>query len=411
MARFSLWILLLCVGLLCLGHGLSGSLVSLRANAADFGTDVTGFVMSGYSAGLLISTFLTPRLVRDVGHVRAFAGLASIVSTAVLLFPLWVNPLFWFLMRLVTGLCISGLFIVCESWLSAASSNRNRGQMLSFYMIVTYGALGIGQLLLNVSDESGFVRFIIVSALVSMSLVPLILLPSEAPSTEGARPVSVNEIWQASPLAVVGVLACGLAQSAFFALGAVFGLAKGLPLVYVSIMMAMPPLGVILSQYPIGWISDRFDRRTIIMLLAAISVVVAGITMAGGYYLTRVMLISLVTIFGVVSLPIYSLVIAHANDHLQREQILGASARLVLLYGVGSLIGPILVGYIMRRVGGDGFLIHMMVVYAALAGFAFWRGIRRPENLKADSSEIMKVSPVLTPTGASNLAEEGTPQQ
>ena len=405
MAGLSLYILLLCVGLLCLGHGLSGSLVSVEANAADFGTDVTGFVMSGYSAGLLISTFLTPRLVRNVGHVRTFAGLASVVSTAVLLFPLWVNPLFWFVMRVISGLCISGLFIVCESWLNSASSNLNRGRILSLYMIVTYGALGGGQLLLNVTDDSGFVRFIIISALVSMSLVPLILLPSEAPSVEGAQPVSTNEIWKASPLAVVGVFACGLAQSAFFALGAVFGLSRGLPLVYVSIMMALPPLGVILSQYPIGLISDRFDRRTIIMLLSLLSAVIAAATLAIGYYLTRVMLITLITAFGVLSLPIYSLVIAHANDHLRKEQVLGASARLVLLYGVGSLVGPILVGNIMRRVGGEGFLVHMIVVYGALAIFAFWRGLRRPEDIKAESVDVMRVSPVTMPTGASSLSE------
>ena len=154
--------------LLCLGHGLSGSLVSVTANAAEFGTDVTGFVMAGYSAGLLISTFITPRLVKSVGHVRTFSGLASIVSTAVLLFPLWVDPLFWFVLRLISGLCVSGMYIVCESWLNSASSNRNRGQMLSIYMIVTYGSLGAGQLLLNVTDTSGFVRFTLVSCLLSL---------------------------------------------------------------------------------------------------------------------------------------------------------------------------------------------------------------------------------------------------
>ena len=405
MARFSLWILLLCVGLLCLGHGLSGSLVSVEADAAEFGTDVTGFVMSGYSAGLLVSTFLTPRLVRSVGHVRTFAGLASIVSTAVLLLPLWINPLFWFAMRVVMGLCASGLFIVCESWLNSASSNRNRGQMLSIYMIVTYGSLGMGQLLLNVSDESGFVRFIIVSALLSMSLVPLILLPSEAPSVENAGPISLNEIWRASPLALVGVFACGLGQSAFFSLGAVFGLSKGLPLAYVSVMMALPPFGVILSQYPIGFASDRFDRRTIIMLLALIAAAISAVTLAGGYYLTRVMLIGLVTAFGVVSLPIYSLVIAHANDHLQKDQVLGASARLVMLYGVGSLIGPIAVGQMMRRIGGEGFLIYMILAYLTLGAFAFWRGLKRPEDVKAQASDVMTVSPVTTPTGAAALSE------
>ena len=405
MANFSLWILLVCVAMLCLGHGLSGSLVSVEANAAQFGTDVTGFVMAGYSAGLLISTFLTPRLVKSVGHVRAFAGLASTVSTAVLLIPLWVDPLFWFLMRVISGLCVSGMFIVCESWLNSASTNKNRGQMLSIYMIVTYGALGLGQLLLNVTDTSGFVRFIIVSCLLSMSLVPLILLPSEAPSVEGARSVSVDEIWRASPLAVLGVFACGLGQSAFFALGAVFGLSKGLPLVYVSFMMALPPLGVILSQYPIGWISDRFDRRTIIMLLAFAAAVVSALTLAGGYYLSRLMLILMMTAFGVISLPIYSLVIAHANDHLLKEQTLGASAKLVLLYGIGSLVGPILVGQMMRNIGGEGFLIFMIAVHLALAGFAFWRRMQRPENIKGHGNEVMKVSPVTTPAGASAMGD------
>ena len=405
MINTSLWVLLASVAMLCLGHGLSGSLVSLAANEAEFRTDVTGFVMAGFSAGLLASAFVTPRLVRSVGHVRTFAGLASTVSTATLLFPLWIDPVFWFVLRFIVGLCVSGMFIVCESWLNATSSNRNRGQMMSLYMIVTYGALGLGQLLLNVSDESGFVRFIIVSCLLSMALVPLILLPSEAPSVEGARPVSAAEIWRASPLAVVGVLACGLGQSAFFALGVVFGLAKGLPLALVSVMMALPPLGVILSQYPIGWISDRFDRRTIIMLLSFAAAVVCVAIMAGGNHVSRALLIALVTAFGVISLPIYSLVVAHANDHLDKDQVLGASARLVLLYGAGSILGPILVGAMMRRMGHDGFLLYMIAVHLGLAGFAVWRSWRKPEHLKAKGREVMTVSPVTSPASPQVLKE------
>ena len=405
MINTSLWVLLASVAMLCLGYGLAGSLVSLAANEAEFRTDVTGFVMAGFSVGLLASAFLTPRLVRSVGHVRTFAGLASTVSTVTLLFPLWVDPLFWFVLRFVVGLCVSGMFIVCESWLNATSSNRNRGQVMSLYMIVIYGALGLGQFLLNVSDESGFVRFIIVSCLLSMALVPLILLPSEAPSVEGARPVSVAEIWRASPLAVVGVLACGLGQSAFFALGVVFGLAKGLPLALVSVMMALPPLGVILSQYPIGWISDRFDRRTIIMLLSFAAAVVCVVIMVGGNHISRALLIALVTAFGIISLPIYSHVVAHANDHLDKDQVLGASARLVLLYGAGSILGPILVGAMMRRIGHDGFLLYMIAVHLGLAAFAVWRSWRKPEHLKARGREVMTVSPVTSPANPQVLKE------
>lgn len=404
MAHYSLWILLVCVGLLCIGHGLHGSLVAVVAQSSDFGPDVTGLVMSGYAAGLLISSFLTPRLVKSVGHVRAFAGLASIVSTAVLLMPLWVNAPFWLVMRFVSGLCTSGLFIVCESWLNAASSNQNRGKMLSMYMIVTYGALGAGQLLLNVTDTSGFARFIIVSALLSLSLVPLILLPAEAPSIEGARSVSVEEVWKASPLAVIGAFACGLAQSGFFAMGAVFGLTQGLALVYVSIMMALPPIGVIFSQYPIGWVSDRTDRRTVIMSLSAVSAAIAAVTtLTDGF--NPQLFIGLVTIFGTLSLPLYSLVIAHANDHLVKEQVLGASAKLVLLYGLGSILGPLAVGQFMKLMGGTGFLVFNAAVYAGLAGFAFWRRIKRPEDIRGKHGETMKVSPVTTPSGASALQD------
>jgi MFS family permease len=404
MANYSIWILLVCVALLCLGHGLHGSLVGVRASAEDFGPDVTGFIMSGYSAGLLISSFLTPRLVKSVGHVRAFAGLASIVSTAVLLMPLWINAPFWFLMRFVAGLCTAGLFIVCESWLNAASSNRNRGRMLSVYMIVSYGALGAGQLLLNVQDSSGFARFIIVSSLLSLALVPLILLPAEAPSLEGARPVAIEDIWKASPLAVVGAFANGLAQSAFFAMGAVFGLTEGLPLVYVSFMMALPPIGVIFSQYPVGLISDRFDRRTIIMILSALSAVIAAATLLTSGF-TPILFIAMITAFGTVALPVYSLIIAHANDHLHKEQVLGASAKLVLLYGLGSMLGPLAAGQAMRRMGGDGFLYLMIAVYAALAVFAFWRRLRRPEEFRAKGADALKVSPMTTPSGAAALGE------
>ena len=159
--------------------------------------------MSGYFAGLLFSSIITPRIVQSVGHIRVFAAFASVVSTAVLLIPLWVQPTWWFLMRFVAGLCTSGLFIVCESWLNSASTNKNRGQLLSIYMIVTYAAMGLGQLLLNVSDSSGFSRFIIVSALLSMAMLPLTLMPSETPSLAGTRSVTLAEIYRSSPLAIV----------------------------------------------------------------------------------------------------------------------------------------------------------------------------------------------------------------
>src|SRR6476646_7707289 len=146
----SVWVLLLGVTILSLGHGLHGSLVGVRAQAENFDAATTGLIMSGYFAGLLASSSVTPRIVQSVGHIRVFAAFASVVSTAVMLIPLWINPIWWFAMRFIAGLCTSGLYIVCESWLNSTSTNQNRGRLLSVYMIVTYAAMGSGQLLLNI---------------------------------------------------------------------------------------------------------------------------------------------------------------------------------------------------------------------------------------------------------------------
>lgn len=406
----SVWVLLLGVTILSLGHGLHGSLIGVRASAENFDAATTGLIMSGYFAGLLLSSIVTPRIVQSVGHIRVFAAFASVVSTAVLLIPLWVEPAWWFLMRFVAGLCTSGLFIVCESWLNSASTNKNRGQLLSIYMIVTYAAMGLGQLLLNVADSSGFSRFIIVSALLSMAMLPLTLMPTETPSLAGTRSVTLAEIYRSSPLAIVATLASGMAQSVFFSMGAVYALMQGLPLSLVSVMLALPPLALIVSQYPAGLLSDRYDRRSVIMILSAIAAAIALVSIpAAG--ISSTVLIALFTVFGAIALPIYSLVIAHANDHMAKEQMLGASSKLVLLYGTGAMAGPSIAGQFMQRLGSPGFMTFMAIIYAVMAGHALWRRQQRPTTAKASAGDIMKAGPLTTPVAAQAQAEEGSARQ
>jgi MFS family permease len=402
-----IWVLLLAVALLSVGHGLHGSLIGVRASAEGFSTPVTGIIMSGYSAGLLMSAWATPRIVRSVGHIRVFAGFASVVSTAILLVPLWVDPVWWTLMRFVAGFCTSGLFIVCESWLNAASTNQTRGKLLSIYMIVTYAAIGAGQLLLNVSDSSGFSRFILVSALMSLALVPLSLVPTETPSLLGSRGVGVAEIFRASPLAVIATFLSGLGQSALFAMGAVFGLMQGLSLPYVSIMMALPPLAIILSQYPAGVLSDRYDRRSVIMVMAAASAVIAAASIAAAQVST-LSLLALMALFGAASLPVYSLIVAHANDHLDKTQTLGAAGKLVMLYGMGSIAGPVLVGQFMHFLGAPGFMAYMVLIYGLMAGMALWRRYLMPETVKAKAADAMQAGPLTTPVSAQARAEDAS---
>lgn len=406
----SVWVLLLAVTILSLGHGLHGSLVGVRASAENFDAATTGLIMSGYFAGLLLSSIVTPRIVQSVGHIRVFAAFASVVSTAVLLIPLWIDPVWWFLMRFVAGLCTSGLFIVCESWLNSASTNKNRGQLLSIYMIVTYAAMGLGQFLLNVADTSGFSRFIIVSALLSIAMLPLTLMRSETPSLAGTRSVTIAEIYRSSPLAIFATLASGLAQSAFFSMGAVYALMQGLPLSLVSLMMALPPLALIVSQYPAGFLSDRYDRRSIIMILSAVAAAIALVSIpAAG--ISPSVLIGLFTVFGAIALPIYSLVIAHANDHMAKEQMLGASSKLVLLYGTGAMAGPSIAGFFMQYLGSTGFMTFMAVIYAIMAAYALWRRQQRPTDIKATAGDILQAGPMTTPVAAQLRAEEGAVKQ
>jgi MFS family permease len=395
---------LLGVTILALGNGLHGSLVGIRSAAENFDTATTGFIMSGYSLGLILSAYLTPRIVAYVGHIRVFAALASIVSTAVLLIPLWIDPLFWFSMRFVAGVCTSGLYIVAESWLNDAASNKSRGKLLSVYMTLTFGAMGCGQLLLNITDESGFARFIAVSALLSFALVPISLVRSEPPEIESVKGMSVVDIYRASPLATIAVFANGLGQTAFFSMGAVFGITVGLSLPYISLMMALPPIAVIASQYPIGALSDRFDRRRVLMGLSLLAAVLAALAVPAAQ-ISPFALIAIVTVFGAIALPIYSIVLAYANDHLNKDQMLGASSKLILLYGIGAILGPLLVGSFMRQLGSAGFMIYFVLVYGAIGLFAMFRILRRPA-IPREAGPVIQVCPTTTAVTAKALADD-----
>ncbi len=400
-----LWPLLVAILLMSIGNSLQGSLIGVQAALANFSTTTTGIIASGFSLGLFLSALITPNAVRAVGHIRVFAGYASVLSTAVLLIPLFVNPVWWFLMRLVIGMCAAGLAIVIETWLNEGSSNKDRGKVLSLYMLLFYSGAGIGSLALVIDDPSGFTRFIVVSAVMSLSLVPIVLTKVSAPILGAPRYISIAEIFAASPLAVVAAIANGLGQSAFFNLGAVFGVMNGMPLSYVSWMMAVAPFAVIVSQLPVGWLSDRYDRRLMIAALSVLSAGLAGLVMfvpASEAF----MLIGLVALFGGVSMPLYSLAIAHANDQLNKDQMLAAGSKLVLLYGLGSIAGPSIAGGFMQQFGAAGFMAYMVCVFGLLAVYAFYRMTMSDVMSPEETGDLVPVTPMVTAVTAVAVAEE-----
>jgi MFS family permease len=370
------WPLFLGIAILMLAHGLQGTLLGLRANLAGFPDVATGVVMSGYYLGLLVGSLRVPVLINRVGHVRVFAALLSLGSTAILFQALFVEPVAWFLMRLLTGYCFAGAFIVAESWLNGGASNEMRGQVLSLYMVVQLGSMAAGQFLLNIADPRGFALFILVSVLISVAAVPMLLTAAAAPTVTSGRAVSLRTLYQLSPLGVVGLIGTGVGTSGLFSMAPVYANQEGLSVAAISTFMAAMTLGGVALQIPVGRLSDRLDRRWVI---AAVTILtgLALLPPALMPQLPTAWLFPGFFLVGGLSLPVYALCVAHTNDFLNSEQMVGASSALVLAFGIGAAAGPTLTALNMQLMGSLGFPIFIAVVHLAIGLFAIWRMTRR----------------------------------
>ncbi len=372
----SAWTLFLGLALIMLGNGLQGSLLGIRAAQEGFSTGITGLVMSGYFAGFLFGSYAVPRLVTSVGHVRVFAALASLASTAVLLHAIFVDPWTWTAMRLVTGFCYAGLYVVAESWLNDQATNETRGQLLSIYMIVVLGSMGGGQLLLNLSDPGGFELFVLSSILISLALVPILLHPSPAPAFAVRSSVGLLKLYRLSPLGVTASFGTGMAHAALFGMGAVYAQKIGLSVGSISLFVGMIFIGGILFQWPLGWISDRFDRRQV---LTAVTLGAALVAFAGALWAATapLWLFLVIGLFGGLCMPQYSICIAHTNDHLTPDQMVAASGTLYTYVGIGAAVGPLAAAFLMESAGAAGYWIFLGLVEAAIGLFALYRMTRR----------------------------------
>ncbi len=410
MVMFSSWALFLGLALIMLGNGLQGSLLGVRATIEGFPTTVIGFVMSAYFAGFLAGSTMVPKLVRRVGHIRVFAALASLASVAVLFHAIFVNPAGWGAMRLVTGFCYAGLFIVAESWLNDRATNETRGQLLSFYMVVMLAGMGFGQFLLNLADPSSFELFVLISVLVSLALIPILLSAAPAPEFQTPSAVSLRQLYMISPLGVVGTFGTVMAQGGLVGMGAVFALDAGLSISEISIFMATLLFGGVLFQWPIGRLSDRFDRRrvlTVVTFLAAI-VAAAATLVVGPFaeYRPLWLLYALIGIFGGLNMPMYSLTMAHTNDYLEPKQMVAASGSLVLVGGIGASFGPITLAGLMTALGPAGFFWGLCLIHAAIGFFAIYRMSRRASMPLDEQGTFVAVPPRASPVSA-YLSPEG----
>jgi len=352
------WALFFGFGIICLGHGLQGTLIGVRSVLEEFSYISIGLIVAGYYVGFFLGSILIPILLGRVGHIRVFAALASLASIAILLHSVFIDPYSWFFIRILTGVSLSGIYVIMESWLNDRSTNQTRGKVLSIYMIITFVFVGMGQLLLNLSDPAQVDLFILVSILLSMALLPILLSKTEQPDITNPKSFTLKELYIITPLGFVGALFTGLAHSAVFGYGAVFASSRGLSILEVSIFMIIITSFGALSQWPIGFLSDRIDRR---IILIGVTFIAAGlcILIVGSSYISLIIFFILVAIYSSMCLPMYSLVVAHTNDFLLPNEIVAASSSIARLVGLGSILGPILASSIMSIIGSNGFFVYL----------------------------------------------------
>ncbi|MEL7469149.1 MAG: MFS transporter [Pseudomonadota bacterium] len=387
------WALLLGMMLLMVGNGLQGTVLGVRGDAEGMSPSVLGFVMSAYFVGFLGGTQVTPYLLRRVGHVRVFAALASMISAAFILYATVVDPVAWFVMRVLVGFCLSGVYVVAESWLNDGATNETRGQTMSAYVFVQMIGIIVAQALLNVADPGGYDLFVIMSVLVSISFAPILLSSSPVPMFEATRRMPLTELFQTSPLGCVGMCLLGAVFGCLFGMGAVYAADLGMSNVEISIFIGAIYLGGLIFQIPIGWFSDRMDRRrliAIVTLTGAVSATLAG--MAGGVYL----LTALAFLVGGMANPLYSLLAAYVNDLLEHEDMASAAGGMILINGVGALIAPIIVGYAMENVGPAGFFLVIAAAMGGIFVYALWRMTQRPATPVDETGPMVAMSPVVS---------------
>ncbi len=380
------WALFLGMGALMLAYGFQGSLLGVRAVKEEFSLTATGFMMSGYFVGYFIGAKTIPQIISRVGHIRVFAAFASVASLVVLIHSVYVSPFVWFLLRVLTGISMVSIYTVAESWLNDRASNKNRGSVLSVYMVILYGAMGLGMFLLNFSDPLNYEPFILISVITSAALVPILLTKRKAPTFKKISTMSLQEAFISSPFGMVSSFFYGTIQSALFALLAVYATTMNFSIFQISLVTFLLAISGAISQWPIGKLSDMFDRRRVIIIVTFASAFFAAcaIFASGTMYYDGVLGSSkfwfyvFLILFSFCSLPMFSLILAHINDFIPKEKFVAAGASLQFTFGMGAMGGPFLCSIFMGIVGPNGFFIFLIFFHSLIGIYGIYRSKIRP---------------------------------
>src|SRR6056300_1797718 len=401
------WALFLGMGALMLAYGFQGSLLGVRAVKEEFSLAATGFMMSGYFVGYFIGAKTIPQIISRVGHIRVFAAFASVASLVVLIHAVYVSPFVWFLLRVLTGISMVSIYTVAESWLNDRASNKNRGSVLSVYMVILYGAMGLGMFLLNFSDPLNFQPFILISVITSAALIPILLTKRKAPTFKKISTMSLQEAFISSPFGMVSSFFYGTIQSALFTLLAVYATTMNFSIFQISLVTFLLAISGAISQWPIGKLSDIFDRRKVIIYSTfgaaffAICAILASRQMylPDGLATPKTWFYACVVLFSFLSLPMFAIILAYTNDYIPKEKFVVAGAGLQIAFGLGAMSGPFMCSIFMNIVGINGFWIFLAFFHSVIGFFGIYRMRVRAEVQENPDSQFTAMPESITPVG------------
>ena len=402
---FTTWPLLLGMLLLMLGNGVQGTLLGIRGSMEGFTTFELSIVMSSYFAGFLIGSRLVPGMILRVGHVRVFAALGSVVSAVLILYPMLVQWQLWAVMRFVLGIGFSGIYITAESWINNAASNETRGEALSAYTMVQMLGIIAAQGLIAIGDPGGYELFLIPAVLVSFAFLPILLSATQTPTFETTQPLPFRDLFRISPLGCIGILISGGVFSVMFGMAAVWGRLVGFDVGQITLFTAALYIGGAILQFPIGRLSDRSDRRKIMLVLSSLAALV--MLFAALVPLPFPLLLVVAAVLGGVTYPMYSLLLAYTNDSMAADQMAATSAGLIFLNGIGAICGPLIAGWLMTSVGPGGFFLFIAVLYAMQALYTLWRMQQSPTRVATGA--FRQLAPGLTSVAVGAVLEAAPP--
>ena len=401
------WALFLGMSFIMLAYGFQGSLLGVRAVQENFSLTATGFMMSGYFVGYFIGAKFITNIIGRVGHIRSFAAFASAASVAILAHSLFVNPFTWFLLRAITGISMASIYTIAESWLNDRSSNKNRGSILSVYMVILYGSMGLGMFFLNFSAPENFEPFILVSLLMSIALIPILMTKRKAPKFKKIQGMSLRELYETSPLGMVSALVYGAVQSALFSLLAVYAASMNFTIFEISIVTFLLAVSGAISQWPIGKLSDIFDRRKVIIYSTfgaaffSICAIIASNQMylPAGLATSKTWFYICVIFFSFLSLPMFAIILAYTNDYIPKEKFVVAGAGLQIAFGLGAISGPFMCSVFMNIVGINGFWFFLATFHSIIGVFGIYRIKVRAEVQENPDSQFTAMPESITPVG------------